>query len=60
MKNFDEVMTNALNEVKSIYGVWGVSLLQFMASIFAAKSYTQFGWRLAMIRNIEPKDLKGG
>lgn len=60
MKNLDEVMTNALSEVKSIYGVWGVSLLQFMASIFAAKSYTQFGWRLAMARPIEAKDLKGG
>ena len=60
MKNFDEVMTNALNEVKSIYGVWGVSLLEFMASIFNAKSYTQFGWRLAMMRPIEAKDLKGG
>lgn len=60
MKNFEEVMTNALNEVKSIYGVWGVSLLEFMASIFNAKSYTQFGWRLAMMRPIEAKDLKGG
>lgn len=60
MKNFDEVMTNALNEVSEIYGVWGVSLLSFLLSIFNAKAYTQFGWRLAMIRKIEAKDLKGG
>lgn len=60
MKNLDEVMTNALSEVKSIYGQWGVMLLNFMFGIFSAKSYTQFGWRVAMVRNIEPKDLKGG
>ena len=60
MKNLDEVMTNALSEVGKLYGAWGVALLKFMASIFAAKSYTQFGWRLAMVRPIEPKDLKGG
>lgn len=60
MKSFEEVMTDTLKEVETLYGAWGVSLLQFMASIFAAKSYTQFGWRLAMIRSIEAKDLKGG
>lgn len=60
MKNLDEVMTNALNEVKSLYGAWGVMLLNFMFGIFSAKSYTQFGWRVAMIRPIEAKDLKGG
>lgn len=60
MKNLDEVMTNALNEVAELYGTWGVSLLSFMLSIFNAKAYTQFGWRVAMIRKIEPKDLKGG
>ena len=53
-------MTNALSEVKNIYGSWGVMLLNFMFGIFSAKSYTQFGWRLAMIRPIEAKDLKGG
>jgi hypothetical protein len=35
-------------------------LLNFLFGIFSAKSYTQFGWRVAMIRSIEPKDLKGG
>ena len=59
-KNFDEVMTNALNEVAELYGSWGVSLLSFMYSIFNAKAYTQFGWRLVMLRPIEAKDLKGG
>jgi hypothetical protein len=60
MKDLDKVMTNALSEVKNIYGSWGVMLLNFMFGIFSAKSYTQFGWRLAMIRPIEAKDLKGG
>lgn len=53
-------MTQALKEVSEIYGAWGVMLLNFMFGIFSAKSYTQFGWRVAMIRNIEPKDLRGG
>lgn len=59
-KNFEKAMTQALQEVENIYGIWGVMLLQFMYTIFAAKSYTQFGWRLAMCRDIEAKDLKGG
>lgn len=53
-------MTQALKEVSEIYGAWGVMLLNFMFGIYSAKSYTQFGWRVAMVRNIEPKDLKGG
>lgn len=53
-------MTKALKEVSEIYGAWGVMLLNFMFGIFSAKSYTQFGWRVAMIRPIEAKDLKGG
>lgn len=60
MKNYNEAMTQALKEVKSLYGAWGVMLLNFMFGIFSAKSYTQFGWRLAMMRNVEAKDLKGG
>lgn len=60
MKNVNEAMTQALKEVSEIYGAWGVMLLNFMFGIFSAKSYTQFGWRVAMIRNIEPKDLRGG
>jgi hypothetical protein len=59
-KNFAKAMTQALKEVESLYGAWGVMLLNFMFGIFSAKSYTQFGWRVAMVRNIEPKDLKGG
>lgn len=60
MKNVNEAMTQALKEVSEIYGAWGVMLLNFMFGIFSAKSYTQFGWRVAMIRPIEAKDLKGG
>lgn len=60
MKNYNEAMTQALKEVSEIYGAWGVMLLNFMFGIFSAKSYTQFGWRVAMIRPIEAKDLKGG
>lgn len=60
MKNYNEAMTKALKEVEALYGAWGVSLLQFLFAIFSAKSYTQFGWRVAMIRPIEAKDLKGG
>lgn len=60
MKNVNEAMTQALKEVSEIYGAWGVMLLNFMFGIYSAKSYTQFGWRVAMVRNIEPKDLKGG
>jgi hypothetical protein len=60
MKNVNEAMTQALKEVESLYGAWGVMLLNFLFGIFSAKSYTQFGWRVAMIRSIEPKDLKGG
>ena len=59
-KNFAKAMTQALEEVESLYGAWGVMLLNFMFGIYSAKSYTQFGWRLAMIRPIEAKDLKGG
>ena len=60
MKNVNEAMTQALKEVSEIYGAWGVMLLNFMFGIFSAKSYTQFGWRVAMIRPIEAKDLRGG
>lgn len=60
MKNVNEAMTQALKEVSEIYGAWGVMLLNFMFGIYSAKSYTQFGWRVAMIRPIEAKDLKGG